>query len=59
MKKSSPNSPKTAKPSRGPKETVDAHDAAAYRKALKKAQREKTMDWEMLKREFGLEEPNP
>jgi hypothetical protein len=32
----------------------DSRDAAIYRAALKKAQREKTVDWETLKKELGL-----
>jgi hypothetical protein len=35
-------------------QTEDARDAAVYRAALKKAQREKTVDWETLKKELGL-----
>jgi len=35
-------------------QTEDLRDAATYRAALKKAQREKTVDWETLKRELGL-----
>ena len=34
--------------------TEDARDAAVYRAALKKAQREKTADWETVKKELGL-----
>jgi hypothetical protein len=35
-------------------QTEDARDAAVYRAALKKAKREKTMDWDTVKKELGL-----
>ena len=54
MKKSNRNFPKTGPPTGSPEQTEAARDAAVYRAALKKAQREKTMDWETLKKELKL-----